>query len=36
MPDAAETAQQDMAQKTADGVVDRERHDLLPIVASRL
>jgi hypothetical protein len=33
MPDAVEAARQDMEQETADELVDRERHDLLPIAA---
>ena len=33
MPDAVEATRQDMEQETADELVDRERHDLLPIAA---
>lgn len=33
MPDAVEAARQDMEQEAADELIDRERHDLLPVAA---
>ena len=33
MPDTMEATRQDMEQETADELIDRERHDLLPVAA---